>query len=212
MGRTMLEHVVLVRHGESEHLVREMTGGWSCDLLTTRGRDQARLTGAALAPRLQGKAVSFYSSDLPRAAQTAEIIADWIGIQASLRSELRELDNGVARGKTVEEAQALELPVTQPLLDWVPYPEAESWRMMAQRVVAFMEEAAQNVDRDTVLIVSHGQAMIPVVHWWLLLDEAHCSKISFDFDCCSVTELTINAWGERTISKLNDTAHLRELA
>ena len=50
---------------------------------------------------------------------------------------------------------------------------------------------------DTILIVSHGNAMTAMVHWWLRLHEAYFSRVSYDFDCCSITELTMNRWGER---------------
>ena len=79
---------------------------------------------------------------------------------------------------------------------------------MSHRVVAFMERISQESRNDAVLIVSHGNAMIPIVHWWLRLEEKHWSTISFQFDCGSITRLTTNEWGERVIAKLNDTAHL----
>ena len=45
--------------------------------------------------------------------------------------------------------------------------------------------------------------------WWLKLPEE--AKFSFEFSNCSITELNINDWGERTIVKLNDTSHLVNL-
>lgn len=62
---------------------------------------------------------------------------------------------------------------------------------------------------DTIMIVSHGIPLIVLVFWWLKLPEE--AKISFEFSNCSITELNINEWGERTIVKLNDTSHLVSL-
>jgi len=49
---------------------------------------------------------------------------------------------------------------------------------------------------------------VAIVHWWLNLGEELWPRISFDFEPASITKLTVNRWGEKTISKLNDTSHL----
>jgi probable phosphoglycerate mutase len=205
----MCHHLILVRHGESAHLVNATTGGWSENPLTSRGKTQAKSTGQALAAKLRYDTVGFYASDLPRAKQTAEIIGSAINIAPVLCPALRELNNGVARNKPLAEAERLLLPMTEPLIDWVPYPEAESWGMMARRVMMWMEQRVRGVQSDTMLIVLHSHAMVAMVHWWLGLQEPYFSRVSYIFDCCSITELTMNRWGERTIARLNDTAHLQ---
>jgi broad specificity phosphatase PhoE len=135
----MCHHLILVRHGESDHLINATTGGWSASPLTPRGKTQAKSTGQALAAKLRDDIVGFYSSDLPRAKQTAEVIGSAINIVPVLCLELRELNNGVARNTPLAEAERLRLPVTEPIIDWIPYPEAESWGMMARRVMTWME-------------------------------------------------------------------------
>jgi len=54
-------------------------------------------------------------------------------------------------------------------------------------------------------------AGIAVIHWWLRLGEEHWSRVSFDLDLCSISHLTVNRWGERTLSRLNDVCHLQDL-
>jgi probable phosphoglycerate mutase len=156
----MCHHLILVRHGESDHLVNATTGGWSKSPLTTRGKTQAKATGQALAAKLRYDTVGFYASDLPRAQQTAEVIGSAINIAPVLCPALRELNNGVARNMSLAEAERLHLPVTEPLLDWVPYPEAESWGMMARRVMTWMERMVGGGQSETMLIVSHSHAMV----------------------------------------------------
>jgi len=67
-----------IRHGEAEHLVGDgdnrMTGGWTNSSLTDNGREQARETAQRLGSLIQSRRVGFYSSDLKRCRQTAEII------------------------------------------------------------------------------------------------------------------------------------------
>ncbi len=77
------------------------------------------------------------------------------------------------------------------------------------RVFAGMDR----IDRacpSTAVVVTHGNAGVAVIQWWLRLDE-HCRQgISFELDPASVSELAINAWQERTIVRLNDTSHLQQ--
>jgi probable phosphoglycerate mutase len=77
--------------------------------------------------------------------------------------------------------------------------------MLRKRVYSFMEEL-NNINCDTIVIVTHAHPSTLIVFWWLGLQEE--SKISFEFGNCNITELTINEWGEKTIVRLNDMAHL----
>lgn len=202
-----MKELILVRHGEAEHLVGNRTGGWSDTNLTESGRRQARLTGPGVAALLAGRPYQFYTSDLARARQTAEGIAETLGVEPVVRAGLRELNNGAAANRTKEEALAMQLPLTHPPYDWVPYPGAESWRMMVERLFGFLNGIA-NEPHDTTLIVAHGNCGVAIVHWWLGLGEAGWTRVSFDFDPCSITQLVFNKFGEPTIRRLNDTRHL----
>jgi probable phosphoglycerate mutase len=204
----MPRQLVLIRHGEAQHHVKGLTGGWTDTPLTARGRRQAERIGQALISIRAETGAQFFSSDLLRAKETAEVISRHLAIAPAFRSELRELNNGIAKGKTIEEAKTLALPLTELTIDWTPYLEAESWKAMSVRVTGFLGEIARQSKGGPLLVVSHGNAMVAIVHWWLGLREEHWSRISFEFDCASITRLTVNEWGEKTISKLNDTSHL----
>jgi len=201
-----LKEIILIRHGEAQHHLNGMNGGWTDSFLSPRGHAQARRTAQALPRLLNGNTFSFYTSDLQRASQTAEPIAEATGIQIVPTPGLREFNNGQADGMTREQAKAIGIPISHPTEDWIPYPGAESWRLMEKRVSACMDQIARETER--AIIVSHGNSSVAVVHWWLGLGEP-CWKIYFEFDPCSITRLTISSFGERTISKLNDTAHLQ---
>ncbi len=53
-------------------------------------------------------------------------------------------------------------------------------------------------------LVTHGGTSINVVAWWPRLDVDILSQVSLD----AARVLRINKWNERTIARLNDTAHL----
>jgi broad specificity phosphatase PhoE len=100
--------------------------------------------------------------------------------------------------------------MTDPVLDWVPYPEGLSWRAMHQRAVLFLRGISEE-DVDTAIVVSHSNMMKALIHGWLESKEETLTKVSFEIDVCSITRLTTNEFGERTISKLNDTCHLQRV-
>lgn len=199
-----MKELICVRHGQSEYMVTGLTGGWTDTPLTERGRKQAWLTGHKLV-YVKGTPFQFYSSDLLRASQTADIIGEILSKPPILVKDLREHNNGIARNLTREEAEKIRCPITDPIMDWIPYPDAESWRMLHDRVVKFMDTIQKC---DTVLLVAHSMVIVSVIHWWLEFTEDIITRVSFDIDVCSITRLRINKWGEKTISKLNDSAHL----
>jgi broad specificity phosphatase PhoE len=202
-----MKHLFLVRHGESEHHVRGLTGGWTDLPLTARGLEQAARTAEHLARTIGDRPVSLFSSDLRRASMTAATIAERLGLSVVEDPGLRELNNGRAAGLTQAEAKDRELPRTEPAVDWTPYPEAETWRAMTDRVAECMEQLARHAS-PTVIVVSHGGSATAVVKWWLRLPDTTRHQVHFEFRPCSVTELVENEWGERVLVRLNDIAHL----
>ncbi|MEZ5187956.1 MAG: histidine phosphatase family protein [Microbacterium sp.] len=96
--------LLLVRHGETDwNAARRIQGSTDIPLNDT-GREQARETAAALAARFAGQAPVVASSDLSRARETAEIIAEALGVAGPrLYPQLRERSYGVAEGMTIEE-------------------------------------------------------------------------------------------------------------
>jgi probable phosphoglycerate mutase len=203
-----MNRLILIRHGQSEHHIRGLTGGWTDTPLTALGQAQAIAAGQRCRQLLNEEcAFCLYSSDLMRASQTARFIADALRVDSLFEPGLREINNGVAANKTLEEATKIELRETEPRHDWIPYPDAESWTMMSDRVSGALARIADSCP-STAIIVTHGLAGIAVIHWWLELDGPSRGRISFELDPASITELRINSYNERTIVRLNDTAHL----
>ena len=203
----VMNELILVRHGQSEHHIKGLTGGWTDTPLTPLGRRQAATTANRLMPFIQGKEFSFYSSDFIRAKQTADIIGETLGIAPVATMALRELNWGVAKDITLEEAKHLELPMTEPLIDWVAFPGAETRRQLYYRITHFLEQLDPSTNNH-VLIVSHGNVITNIIQWWLELTEILQSRVDFDIAPCSITHLRLNDWDQKTIVKLNNTGHL----
>jgi broad specificity phosphatase PhoE len=204
-----VNRLILIRHGQSEHHIRGLTGGWTDTPLTPLGRAQAQAAAERCRQFVASEPSLFlYSSDLLRASQTAEYVARALGRECQPTPALREINNGLAVGLTWEEAKKIELPPTEPHWYWLPYPQAESWSMLTERVFVGMEAIARACP-STAVVIAHGFSGVAVIQWWLRLDEHLCQKISFELDAASVTELGIGVRQERTIVRLNDTAHLQ---
>lgn len=198
---------ILIRHGQSEHHINDLTGGWTDTPLTERGRQQVALLAGRLKKVLAGVQARMFASDLLRAAQTAELLRGELGLPFTLVPGLREINNGVAAGMRREEAHPLRNPPTEPILDWRPYPGGETWREFYTRVARSMDDLTRGQE-DLLVFVSHGGTIIQQVSWWLRLDMATLSRVWFDVHPASLTVLRLNRWGDRTVERLNDIAHL----
>ncbi|MDW4572412.1 histidine phosphatase family protein [Microbacterium sp. M3] len=151
--------LTLIRHGETDwNRDRRIQG--STDIpLNDNGRAQAHATAALLRERLVGAApVTIVSSDLARARETAEIIADGLGVAPPRTYRgLRERSYGEAEGVEVEEFRAR-------WGDWytAEVPGAEPWPDLRARGIAALGRAVRDHRRATaptsagLVVVSHG--------------------------------------------------------
>ena len=155
----------LVRHGQTDW---NLAGRWQGQTshapeLNEVGRVQA------LAIRDQLKNVRFsevYASDLLRARQTAEIIAELYGLTVALEPRLREMDLGVWEGMLSDEIRA-QFPQELLMRDRDPLharaPRGESPVEVAARVYAAMDEIAAKHREESVLIVGHGVSLAVII-------------------------------------------------
>jgi len=153
--------LVLIRHGESRSTVDRVVGGHEgCGGLTDRGVLQAK----ALYERLSrtgelAKATTILTSVLPRAIQTAEIIAPALGdLPVEQHCDLCEIHPGEADGLTWEEFGTRYRP--EGLASGNPYtpmtPDGESWAGFFTRVGDALLRAAADHAGETVVVVCHG--------------------------------------------------------
>ncbi|MDP2594154.1 MAG: class I tRNA ligase family protein [bacterium] len=148
----------VMRHGEAEGNVKGFfdSDGNTTNGLTEKGRAQSRAGGTSLV----GKGVTkIYASPLLRARQTAEIVAQALGISldAILYDErIRELGFGEFDGKTALE-EFLAYRASHGFAD--PIPGGESYLDAKRRFGSFIYELERECAGETVLIVSHGIAI-----------------------------------------------------
>lgn len=137
----------LVRHGETDwNRARRIQGSTDIPLNDT-GREQAAATGALLRGRQWSRIVA---SPLSRAAETAAIIADAIGMPGpELDAAFVERNYGEAEGFTGAELDA-RFP------DGAEVPGRESREAVAERVVAALHRLAAEHPGEAIIVVAHG--------------------------------------------------------
>ncbi len=91
----MPKKLIIVRHGETDHNVNKIIQGHLDIDLNARGKDQARL----VAEKLKDEPIQvIFSSDLKRAAQTAQEIAEKLKLPVIKTPLLRERSFGKLQG------------------------------------------------------------------------------------------------------------------
>jgi len=201
--------LVLVRHGETDWNADSRVQGHQPTLLNRRGRLQARLLADRLA-REQPR--NLYSSDLPRAMETAEVIAAKLGLTAVPAPELREMNFGQWEGRTFAEIEQ-DGPAT--FAAWISSdfrqapPGGESADDLRERVIAFLARLLERHRHQTTALVTHGGPCKYVIAHTLGIGPAGVYR--FAVDNASVHIIEIGPYGWR-LTALNDTCHLDRLA
>lgn len=202
MKATMPTTLVLVRHGETDWNVERRFQGSSDIPLNDNGRSQAQKLAQHLANE---KFDAVYSSDLSRAAETAQTITQQT-IVPDVR--LREIGFGVFEGFTFAEIEQ-KYPEQWDL--WrkreAPPPQGEDISFVADRVRRFFDEVMVKHADQRVLVVSHG-GIIGLLTCQLL-DHPPKKVWQFRFDNTSVTEFGFFPQGT-VLLRLNDVCHLTQ--
>jgi probable phosphoglycerate mutase len=208
--------LVLIRHGEAQcHVDQRVGGPTGCTGLSDEGRRQAeRLRDRLLRTGELAGADVLYSSTLPRAIETAELISPGVGgggLPIKHEAELCELQPGEADGILWEEFRARYMP--EPVV-WDPYrpvaPGGESWAAFMVRAGDALHELARRHAGQTVVAACHGGI---VEGAWVALGQLPITnRFEHDIANTSITEWVlrpnrrgVQAWA---LSRFNDAAHL----
>lgn len=199
--------VILVRHAESEHHVKRLSGGWTDTPITELGHQQAHLVAQRLKLELGETPVRLFSSDLLRTQDTARHIADALGVEPMLDERLREFNNGEAAGLTIEELERRFPGPAQPWgLDHRQWPSGETWREFYARAGGFIDTL--DFDGPLPVLVTHGGTVFVLVARWLGLPPELMKVVNFHAHVTAVTVLKRPDHGLSEVERLNDVSHL----
>jgi broad specificity phosphatase PhoE len=158
MSALNLPTIFFIRHGETDWNAEGRLQGQRDIPLNDLGRVQAEEAGKLLASlNTRPEDLDWWVSPLRRTRETAERARAALGLHPTyykMDERLKELSFGLWEGMTWKEVRRSDpgraLNREKNKWDTVP-PEGESYVMLAERVISFLE----NLTRDTV-IVSHG--------------------------------------------------------
>ena len=150
-----VQRVFIVRHGETDYNVEHRWQGHLDVPLNKNGLYQAQ----SLAKYLQNEPIdAIYSSDLKRAYDTAQAIADAKQMKVIAEARLREINLGVFQGltnKQIQEAYPYEKMQWDNNNKFSPA-EGESRHQVQERVHQAWQEITNQTDINTIVLLSHG--------------------------------------------------------
>jgi probable phosphoglycerate mutase len=201
-------NLLLLRHGQTDSNAAGIVQGHLPVPLNPLGHRQAALLAARLkvaSPRI-GRLIS---SDLPRAAQTAEPIAAALGLTVAFDATWRERNLGEFQGKSVGERRTWTLATGEE----TP-PGAESVAMFESRVLCAIESIEPPADGAPVAVVTHGGPVRVVLR--LLADgrmpvEGESPESPATIENCSILQLHRSPQNKWRLACVNDASHLAEL-
>jgi broad specificity phosphatase PhoE len=201
--------LVLVRHGESRATVDQVVGGHAgCTGLSDLGRRQAEaLRDRLAATRELGEVAALYASVMPRAVETAEIIAPALGgLDVVQDCGVCELHPGEADGLTWDEFTERYGSFDGHVFFRPLAPGSESWSEFMTRVGTTLITLAERHAGETVVVACHGgvieAAFVALGHMPL-----HKPFDTFPLNT-SLTEWRGEGEGRWHLTRFNDTAHL----
>jgi alpha-ribazole phosphatase len=177
-----MTRVLFIRHAETEMAGRYC--GHSDPDLNTQGRAQLTRLARLLAEETLN---TVYSSDLRRAASTAQAIAAGRDIPQVLRPALREIDFGDWEGMSWEEIERLDPEYAQKWVSSYPHlaaPSGESFEDFKRRV---LKEVNHLMDRSSgpIAVVTHGGVLRVVLRHLFGYSEPRAWQETQQY-CCVV--------------------------
>ncbi len=201
----MVQQLLLIRHGHTDWNAQRRWQGLQPTSLNRVGFQQAE----ALARHLRDDPVgAVYSSDLPRAFETAVPLAAELDLEVQQDARLREVDVGVLQGlwpHEVDEQYAEEAALWRAGDYDYALPRGESRRELQVRAYAAIEEILAKAEAETVAIVTHGGTVR------VLLDKMlpHTSTRGTPIGNTSISTIVRNGDGWEAVS-LFATPHLSD--
>jgi len=171
--------LIFVRHGESEGNKLNRFNGSLNMPLTEKGKLQAQKTAEYLD---KCKIEKIYASDLSRAKETAQIIANRNNLQVILDKNLREINGGDFEGKLYEDLQKLypkEYAMWQYDLGNCTCPNGESIRELLKRFNKRIIEIVKENQHKTIVIATHAMPIRAISTVWYKKDITQIRDFDF---------------------------------
>lgn len=199
----------LIRHGQSSGNAEGRFGGHGPTPLSDLGMQQAEMTAKTLAK--EGIA-AIYSSDLYRAVQTAQPLADLLRLPIHTSPAFRERHVGVLEGLTFDESKdaypkdyyALINRNIQHVISG-----GESYRHLLRRVTTKFGDVIKTHQGERIAIFSHTGAICYLTLYLLGAINRNTKQTPWIITSnCGINRFEIRSRNNVRVLALNDTRHL----
>lgn len=202
-------HLFLVRHGQSAGNAEGRFGGHGATPLSALGRKQVKLTAEALAKE---RIDVIYSSDLPRAIESAAPLAKLLKLEIHATSEFRERHVGVLEGLTFDESRqhhpADYYALVNRDVDHV-ISGGESYRHLLRRITSKLHNILREHRGERVAIYTHtGAICFITLHLMGAIHRGTRNTPWIVTSNCGINRFEIRGRSNIRVIALNDTRHL----
>jgi len=202
----------LVRHGQSAGNAEGRFGGHSPTPLSELGKRQAEITAQALAKEHINV---IYSSDLFRAVETAQPLADALGLKVNKTSAFRERNIGVLEGLTFDESKEAFPRDYYALVNRHVHhviTKGESYRHLLRRATGALREILRIHRGERVVIFSHtGAICFLTLHLIGAINRKTTQTPWLVTSNCGINRFEIRGRNNVRVLALNDTRHLLKI-
>ena len=198
--------IILLRHGQTKLSVDRRYSGRGDHPLTELGLEQAEKAAARLS-NVDGIA-AVISSPLQRAHQTAQKLADKLGLDVVTHQGLIETDFGTWEGLTFAEASERDPEVHRRWLGdtSVKPPNGESFDEVHTRVRKARADIISRYGGKTLVLVSHVTPIKTMLRQALDVGPQFLFRMHLDLTGVSIAEFYPD--GHASVKLVNDTSHL----
>ena len=162
-----MTRLVLIRHGYSSGNKERRFSGQIDLPLSAEGIHQAELVCAYIEENYKVDAI--YASDLQRAIDTVQPLADKLGMPIRSHRELRELDEGIWQGMLMTEVEA-KYPEAYAFykanLGLHQFEGGECYTTMLERLLPMIDKIVADNPGKTVVIGTHGAVIRGLLSVW----------------------------------------------
>ena len=202
----------LIRHGQSAGNAEGRFGGHGPTPLSELGQKQAELTAKSLAKE---GVQTVYSSDLHRAVQTAQPLADLLKIQIHTSPAFRERHVGVLEGLTFDESKA-QFPddyyalVNRSVNHVIS--GGESYRHLLRRITTKLYDLLRQHNGERVAIYSHtGAICFLTLQLMGAINRDTKTTPWLITSNCGINRFELRGRRNVRVLALNDTRHLADI-
>ena len=211
----VVTQLYLIRHGEAVSNVQPIVGGMRGDTgLTPRGVAQAERLRDRLAGTGEIAADVLISSTLPRARETAEIIAPALGLPIIWDDDVQEMRPGMADGMSLDEfREQFGIPSTEREPFRPLAPGGENWGQFMLRAATALDRIVRQHRDKNIVIVCHGGVIEGSFVYFFGLNSLAGLPVRFNTHNTSITHWKHGQPGDPStpwrLMRYNDDAHLR---